>query len=49
MGFLQILSLELEQSQNMKGRKFVSAATKMVPFLTAGSWEIVSILGAADF
>ena len=30
---LMIINLYLKQSQNKKGRKFVSAAPKMVPFL----------------
>ena len=37
----------LKPCQNKKGRKFVSAAPKMVSFFTAGSWETDTIFGAA--
>ena len=38
----------LKQSQNKKGRKFVSAAPKMVSFFTAGSWQKDITFGAAE-
>ena len=44
---LIIINLYLKQSQNKKGRKFVSSAPKMVSFFTAGTWEKNTIFGAA--